>query len=128
MKYVRLACNECGKEFDKPKNEYTRRIRKGIDKFFCSRICGATHNNRITANLRPNSNNLIADNRRDEFTPFKWYLRRIHTRAKKKKYKTDITLEYLKALWVEQGGICPLTGWQLVLPHDCDIWAKNQPY
>jgi hypothetical protein len=29
----------------------------------------------------------------------------------------DLSLEFLKTLWEKQKGICPITGWQLVLPH-----------
>ena len=32
------------------------------------------------------------------------------------KGESDITLEYLKELWEQQGGLCPFTGWELLLP------------
>jgi hypothetical protein len=39
-------------------------------------------------------------------------------RDKKKNYGCDITAEYLKQLWENQKGICPFTGWGLILPKD----------
>lgn len=129
MKCISLICAECGKEFDKPKNEYNRRVKKGVDKFYCSIGCGALHNIKLpTSKLHPNPQHLIADNRRDEFTPFKWFIRRINLRAKKKNYNSDITVEYLSELWLKQNGICPITGWQLVLPHNCDYWPEDNPF
>lgn len=55
-----------------------------------------------------------ADNRRDKYTPFRWFVSRAKYR---KKHVTNITVEYLKELWETQGGICPFTGWGLILPY-----------
>ena len=29
---------------------------------------------------------------------------------------TDLSVEWLKALWEKQNGVCPFTGWRLILP------------
>ena len=47
---------------------------------------------------------------------------RIRARAGKKG-QSDIDLEYLKELWVDQQGRCPLTGWNMVLPVSTVGWA-----
>jgi hypothetical protein len=40
---------------------------------------------------------------------------------------TDISAEYLKTLWEQQEGICPLTGWHLKLPATTSGWTRKAP-
>jgi hypothetical protein len=125
MKCVSLICSECGKEFEKPRNEYNRRIKKGIEKFYCSLSCAVSNSNKVS----PHGNlaNLKADNRKDEFTTIRWFLRRAKSR-KNKKGPTDLTEIYLKQLWEDQNGICPFTGWKLRLPRWTNGWSKEEPF
>lgn len=58
-----------------------------------------------------NPSSLNPYNRRDQYTPFRYYFRN----AKKRLKDFNLTLEYLKQLWEEQKGICPYTGIQLCL-------------
>jgi hypothetical protein len=59
-------------------------------------------------------------------------MRRItyRTTTKPKKYGvTDIDLLYLKILWKEQNGKCPITGMDLIMPKTCDSWENGEsPY
>lgn len=48
-------------------------------------------------------------------------------RYRKRKGPTDLTPEYLKALWEEQGGACPFTGWLLELPKDTYGFSEHSP-
>ena len=72
----------------------------------------------------------IHDLKTDEYTPFRWYLRKSITdpvkptkdnRASHRKVKFDknnknsINLKYLKYLWEKHKGICPYTGIKLKL-------------
>lgn len=41
MKTINLVCNRCKNKFDKPLNEYTRRIKLGNFIFYCSSSCSA---------------------------------------------------------------------------------------
>lgn len=112
---VRLHCAQCGKVVLRPKKEYDRQVRKGRDKFFCTHSC---HYN-FYGLSNPNPQNLHANNRRDGFTPFRWFLLRVRYRAGSKnqlREPSDLTLDYLKDLWSKQGGACPFTGWLLNLP------------
>lgn len=54
----------------------------------------------------------ICNNRKDEYTDFRYILRNIRKRFK----EVDIDLEYLKHLWESQNGICLYTGIYLTLP------------
>ena len=108
-KLIQLTCDNCGKLYDKPITEYNRNIRLKRHNF-CSRSCALKYSNKINKR-KGNPQYLIADNRKDEFTPFRYYLRNVRNRFK----FFNLTLEYLKELWEEQKGICPYTGLQLQL-------------
>ncbi len=127
MKTVELTCNICHKKFYKETREYNRQIRRGRTEFFCSRSCSSTDNNRRFP--RPGNVSLLkADNRRDEFTPFRWFILRAQYRDRKKKYGCDLDVQYLKTLWELQTGICPFTGWELILPHNTkEAWETSDP-
>lgn len=117
MKTIKLVCANCFKEFEKDIKEHRRQIKKGNDRFFCGLSCVCQKRNE--ENPPPgNPQNLIADNRRDEHTPFRWFVARGRDRSKTHTYGCDITVEYLKELWEQQKGICPFTGWLLTLPED----------
>lgn len=69
-------------------------------------------------------------NKRDHLTPFRWFLARCQYRAKDRRRgrgPTDLTLEYLQTLWETQRGICPFTGWSLILPHNTNGWGEATP-
>jgi hypothetical protein len=115
---IQFVCDCCGKESTKAKSEYERNIKLGR-KNFCSRTCSAKYNN--THRTKPLvSNNDISqysNNRRDEFTPFRYSLR-----CAKRRYKgCTLTLKDLKNQWELQNGICPYTKLKLILPEDGNI-------
>jgi hypothetical protein len=121
---MKLICATCSKEFDREDKEYRRQIKKGRNRFFCSRSCA------ILKNLeeKPRKGNvqlLKADNRKDEHTPFRWFVRRGQYRDKKRGYGCDLTVQFLKQLWEEQRGICPFTGWKLILPKDSEEFENK---
>jgi hypothetical protein len=70
-------------------------------------------------------------NRRDEFSPFKYYVNKSRSAERIKWYgQPNITVEYLKSLWDKQDGKCPYTGLKMDLPRttrDHDIKVGN-PY
>lgn len=108
-KLITIKCDCCGKEFEKPVSEYNRNLKLGRANY-CSRACSGKMCNKNNKQ-KGNSQNLIYNNRRDEYTPFRYYLRN----AKKRFKDFNLTLEYLKTLWEEQNGICPYTGIKLQL-------------
>jgi hypothetical protein len=127
---MKIVCAniKCNKEFEKEDKEYRRQIKKGRIEFFCTRNCAAIKNN-LDNPRSGNIDNLISDNRRDEFTPFKYYINRGKYRSlETKRYDCNITTLYLKNLWEQQEGICPITGWNLILPKDSAYpWNKKLP-
>jgi len=127
MKKIELKCENCGNLFVKELKEYNRQIHKGRKEFFCSRTCAATKNNQNNPR-NGNIENLKSDNRRDEHTSFRWFILRSQYRDKKKNYGCNLTLEYLKNLWETQKGICPFTGWNLILPQDSNGWKISNPH
>ncbi|MBE9211440.1 hypothetical protein IQ247_01690 [Plectonema cf. radiosum LEGE 06105] len=106
----------CQKKFNKRIAEFKRSERLGR-LHFCSKSCfgkfkGLTNfgdkANKDTSYLR----NII---RRDEYSPFRNHLKVMKKSAKHRKHECSVTLADLKQLWEKQQGICPYTGWNLVL-------------
>lgn len=108
-KLITIKCDYCGKEFEKPISEYKRNISLGRSNY-CSRHCSGCAN---ISNLPKHSSTIskYCSNRRDKYTPFRYYYRN----AKRRNKEFNLTLEYLKSLWEEQKGICPYTGIKLNL-------------
>ena len=115
MKTIQLICATCNNEFTKIFREYKRRLKEGHTRFFCSRSCACLKNNEEHPR-KGNYQLLISNNRRDQYTPFRWFILRAEYRDRNKGYGCDLSAEYLKQLWDEQDGICPLTGLNLILP------------
>lgn len=108
-KLITIKCDCCGKEFEKPVSEYNRNLKLGRANY-CSRSCAGKMSNKNSKNVG-NPSTLIPNNRRDQYTPFRYYLRN----AKKRFKEFDLNLEYLKQLWEKQKGVCPYTGIKLKL-------------
>lgn len=116
MKTVKCICDKCQKEFLKNQNEYNRSKLLGR-KYYCSRICSATGNalhfgkkvNRIPPKKGPAN-------------PFLYYIRNCKRRGQ---HDFDLTIEYLKELWDNQGGKCAYSRLDLKLNNhskrDADI-------
>jgi len=110
MAKISIECYQCGTTTEKDVGEYNR-SKKMARKMFCSTKCSATHGNLICP--RNNVKNLVGKGRgTDEFSCFRWFLRGPRKRNK----EFNITIHDLKRVWEKQSGICPLTGWKLVLP------------
>ena len=66
-----------------------------------------------------------ADNQRDDYTPFRWFIARARNRAHKGQH--DLTVEYLKQVWERQGGRCELTGLTMSLPRSTAGFNERHP-
>lgn len=106
MKTIECKCAFCQKCFDKPLNEYKRRIKLN-SKFYCSRSCSGRGN---FTNFGDKINHIPPHNK-NKANPFKYYLRNCLKRGK----ECDIDLHYLENLWNVQGGCCAYTGVNLIL-------------
>jgi len=125
-KHVKLKCARSGDYFWKDKSEYTRRIKINPDHKFYKSIkdaalgAGEKHYSHLKQWTGKLNDNFIksANNRKDEYSPFKYFIKQAKFRAKTKvKFKTyNITLDSLKALWENQDGKCAISGVKMELP------------
>lgn len=107
MKTINIQCNNCGKYFDKPLNEYNRRLKLNSP-MYCSRKCASRNN----INNLGTKRNTVPPLVKVKANPFKYYLRNCKRRIK---HDFDLTVEYLERLWEEQQGICPYSKVKLIL-------------
>lgn len=120
-----LKCDTCNKEFEKRRAEYNRRMRVKPDtKFFCSRTCTVKYKNKVSPSDAKHLNGYVR--RSDEYSPFRYFVRK----AKARKHDYDIDVAYLKELWEERNGICPISGVKMKLYKNSAEWEKDKgnPY
>ncbi len=114
---VTLLC-ACGRTFERRRAEYSRCIAQRHTNHYCSLTCPAYIECRVSR-LKPGPGNVANfrgyKRQPDDFSPFRWFIRRAISR-RHRHGDTDLSVEYLRALWTAQEGICPLTGWELILP------------
>jgi hypothetical protein len=103
----------CSKHFELPLKRYNNRIKEG-SRIHCSPTCRHKHDSERL------SGKAWGTGLRTAFTPFKraWKL------ALKRDPLSNLTLEYLKEVWDSQEGICPYTGWKLILPGNSGGFGK----
>tara|TARA_R110000822_G_C15118878_1_gene473770 strand:+ start:135 stop:671 length:537 start_codon:yes stop_codon:yes gene_type:complete len=117
MSKVKLKCPVCNTEFERAKKEFNRSQKVGR-KSYCSRNCtGIANKPNLGEYLGKGINPELWGKKwtEDQFTPFRYFLKCAKGR-RHLKGDTNLDLHYLKDLWDEQQGICPLTGWNMILP------------
>lgn len=111
-------CSNCGVEFLQDRREKNRQLRNGKTRFFCSRSCSAAASNQVKSEKRAEASRETLKKLRiegrtrsiDEFSPFRYYIRKAKDRVKKGKVsEADLDLHYLKELWDSQEGKCAYT-------------------
>lgn len=119
-KLITYICDCCNKESQKPESEYNRNI-KLIRKNYCSRQCAAKAVGTLLKYKGPKYDiSQHHENKKDEFTPFRQYLRKCIKRYK----EVNITIEDVKNQWDSQNGICPYSGIKLQLKDSENIIYK----
>lgn len=127
MNLQTIKCEECKIDFERTVSEINRS--KRLRRFsFCSRSCSVAFGNRITP--RGTTEHLLKGSLADDLSPFRWYVARARYRSssnanRQQKGPSNLTPEYLKKLWDEQTGVCPLTGWKMVLPFSSQGWKES---
>lgn len=120
-KTIDVACAGCGKIFQKDFYEHHRRLRKNQTKFYCIQSCYNNTDAKNNGKHLPTDtgqrykHNLVANNRLDVFSPFRYYQRQLK-RNEVKYGKSDLVIEDLVNLWDSQQGICPYTNIRMVMP------------
>jgi hypothetical protein len=113
MKTTIVTCDYCKERIERPLKEVNRQKKKHGENthFYCSRACVARANHIRCRNFRAKPQNLISGSQRDQFSPFRHFIRR----ARRRYHECNLGLEYLKTLWDNQNGICALTGLEMCL-------------
>lgn len=110
---VSLVCMKCGKGFERQATEVKRCQKRGLQKVFCSQSCASSFN-WTPRGKAFEPQNPYCSNRK--LSDFRYFLKMVEYRNRKKRKESDLTVEYLEGLWIEQGGICPLSGQAMTLP------------
>lgn len=124
---IDLICDnpKCGKTFERLAGEVNRKKNKGKPTY-CSISCASQvnkigNNNGDFSRLKP-----YVESLKDDFSQFKYSMKIIKNRSVPRKghslKECEIDLPYLKKIWEEQKGICPFTGWKLILPETSAGW------
>ncbi len=104
----------CGQEFSKTLGEFNRSQKLGRP-HFCSLKCHAQYRGLGKGKFNRSTSHLKDIIRRDVFSPFRYHLKVMKKSSKRRKHECCVTLADLKFFWEKQNGICPYTGWNLVL-------------
>ena len=114
----------CGKIIEKVASEVKRNAEKGLKNYCCRECVGHAATKRQLGKKRgpATGKNLqhlqeICGNRRDPYTPYRYTYRCVLRRYK----DVDISIDDLVEQWEKQKGICPYTGYQLILPEKSNI-------
>ncbi|GAC1501819.1 MAG: hypothetical protein NVS2B14_14420 [Chamaesiphon sp.] len=129
---VTCANPACNKDFGKPRNEFNRSEKLGRE-HFCSLKCFANLKGLRNFKDKANTNHtyLKRGSEKDHFSPFRYHLKVMIKSAKHRNQECSVKLAELKLLWEEQKGICPYTGWNLVLlnghgEYKCATFTPNR--
>lgn len=107
---IELTCETCGTKFKRRVAEVNRNNKKGLS-VFCNNRCQAKH-----------------PKQKDEFSDFRMYINYAKRNANNKNFEFNIDLKYLRRIWNKQNGICPLTGWNLIIKSYSNKSDKLQIY
>jgi len=125
QKTIELICEACGTEFTRRATEHKRNVQKGRS-VFCSGSCAGK---KVIHNLdgKPRTTaGLIPGRPVDEHSPYRYYANKSRARNKKRSAdKTGISIDYLKRIWDEQDGTCPLSGVKMFLPPNTGWWDNK---
>lgn len=142
-KIIKLKCATCNNDIVRPKNEFDRQTRKGRTKFYCDSSCAYKANpaaQAVTEYVKSHpkeaisrmAKNLNGENphKDDEFSSFRYFINKSKAKERVKNYGvSNLTVEYLKKIWENQGGICPYTGIEMELPKNTqDYHIKGKPH
>tara|TARA_R110000868_G_scaffold244259_1_gene500424 strand:- start:303 stop:857 length:555 start_codon:yes stop_codon:yes gene_type:complete len=119
-----LKCEVCNTRFERASKE-VKRNKSLSRKIYCGRKClGLGNKDNLGEHLsRGRPENLVATNRLDKHSNFRWFMNVCRQRSKKTLHnkcntpkEMDIDLAFLLELWDQQGGICPISGMKMKLP------------
>ena len=115
MLFVTMICESCGCSFERTKGEATRNTRMQRPNY-CSLSCAGRANVRNFPIENWALTNKPKGRASDIHSPFRTAFRIARRRARLTKKEFSLSLEHLKEVWEAQEGMCPYTGWNLILP------------
>ena len=129
-----IICSFCGKKVLKKAAEIKRQQKRGKTLFYCDLSCAGKINSDHLKKYGKQNTEVIkqyCNNRKDEFTPFRYHLRNAKRRSqgtnKSTKKDFNLSLEDVRDIWNNQSGKCAITGFPLVCKAFDDGKNKN-PY
>lgn len=133
MKTIKVKCKCCDNLFDKPKNEYNRRIKLGKTDFYCSLVCSGNSNEnveRLKSIAKPHlfkggENKFTTEAQRIK-SSMREFAKRV--RARKSKFVEELDLDKLIEIWNYQNGKCKFTNVDLVLQHQPEYKTISNNY
>jgi hypothetical protein len=133
MKVIELECTTCKGKFNKPMNEYRRRVKLGKVNFYCSLSCGAKSDinlKMISEVAKPfyfkgGENKLVTEHQRIR-SSMKEFAKRV--RYRKSKFIEELDIDKLVEMWILQNGKCKFTNVKLVLPHEDTYKTTSNNY
>lgn len=125
---VDVLCHGCGTKFKREQGELNRSERLGRQTY-CTQSCQVSYSNKNFRDHKTlgNTENLKPGKEKDEYSPYRWFMARVRHRLAKKG-PSDLSVEDLKRLWKDQEGICPYTGWKLILPDSTRGWDPKRKW
>jgi hypothetical protein len=109
--YVNLVCEKCGNPFQRLRSWHEENQRRGNIKSYCGPKCFPRNPKKA-----------------DALSPFIAVISRLRDRCKRRGLPLTVTADALKTLWEAQGGICPFTGWVMLLfPGGHAVRGASQP-
>jgi hypothetical protein len=133
MKLIELECSTCKRKFEKPMNEYRRRIKLGKTDFYCSISCGAKsdtnlqmiHKVSVPYRFKGGENKMVTEEQKVR-SSMKEFAKRVRNR--KKKFFEELDIEKLVEIWEDQKGKCRITNVNLVLQHQPNYKTISNNY
>lgn len=127
----KVQCKNCSLLFEK-ELRYIKVAEKKGRPHFCSRSCHTSY--RCKTDIRfSHKENLRKGSMKDEFSDFRYYLRKASSRKK----NNNLSLQDIKDCWDHQEGMCAFTGFSLKLNgHHSNLFEcasldridSNKPY
>ena len=108
----KINCFICGKEFFRRKADIERNTKLNRENF-CSKKCSGKLLIKNIPKHKMSANHLKKGSERDEYSPYRPFLRICRNRVKDRGKELNLTLQDLKDQWEKQNGICPFTGWEM---------------
>jgi len=120
-------CKHCGIEFEKPLSEINRNLKLDRPNYCCRSCVGKAHIGNFGDKRSDYNISKHSDNKRDEYTYFRYHFRNIKSRERGRGVEVTVTIEDLKKQWDEQNGKCEFTGINLKISEYKKI-STNQIY